>query len=52
MKAWVGKDCENTFARNDEPGRPFSRAKAHIIREPVARTPMLAKMTAAMIMRD
>jgi hypothetical protein len=32
-----------------DPGRPFSRAKAHVIREAVAKAAMVANIMAAMI---
>lgn len=38
-----------TRARWADPGRPFSRAKAHVIRELVARHPMTPNIMAAMI---
>lgn len=38
-----------TFASQADPGRPFSRAKAHVIRDAVVRKPVAAKITAATI---
>ena len=38
-----------TFARMADPGRPFSRAKAHAILDEVARKPMVAKTMAAIM---
>lgn len=38
-----------TRARWPDPGRPLSRANAHVIRELVARHPMTPNMIAAMI---
>lgn len=41
-----------TFASQVDPGRPFSRAKAHVIRDAVVRKPVAAKITAATIKDD
>ena len=47
----MGNDVRGSiFDIYELPGRPFSRAKAHVIRDAVARMPMQPKLNMAVIM--